>query len=123
MVKDKSKRIIQRERFGIDFDPPPQLSVKRPADLIMGIFKKAGLKDKMWEQELIRDWGNIVGETVAEHSRPGRYMRGTLTIFIDSSPWLSELQCNRHADIMRNLQERFGEIKIKNLIFQIDPDG
>ena len=92
--KNNSARTIQRERFGIDFDPPPPLSVERPSDWLGKIIKKAGLTDKIWEHELVRDWKSIVGEIVAGHSRPGQYTWGTLTIFVDSSPWLNNLHSN-----------------------------
>lgn len=43
-------------------------------------------------QRIVRDWKGIVGEVLAEKSRPDRFDRGTLWIAVTGSAWAQELR-------------------------------
>jgi len=120
--KRGSARQIQRERLGMDYEPPSPMKLETPADILPEVIRKAGLENRAWEHELSSEWADIVGEQVAAHTRPGKHARKRLTVFVDSSPWLSALQMQFKPMMLNNLQQRFGKNKIADIFFCIDPD-
>ncbi len=83
--------------------------------------KTLGLAERFWEHELLEEWPALVGKQVAEHTRPGGFRAGSLTIYVDHSSWLHELQRFSEPALRKNLQKRFGASKIRRLRFQLDP--
>jgi predicted nucleic acid-binding Zn ribbon protein len=80
-----------------------------------------GLAGEAMQQALIAEWPSLVGPQVAQHARPGRLDRKVLHLFIDSSPWLSELSRYGQKQILENLQRRFGAAAISGIRLQLDP--
>ncbi len=56
-------------------------------------------------QALLRDWTEIVGETLAKKSWPDRYARGTVWVAVEGSAWATELRM-RKGDILQRLRDR-----------------
>ena len=65
---------------------------------------------------LIEKWATAVGTGLAAHTRPGRLINKELTIFVDSSPWLSELQRCAKKELLTKLQSVFGCDVIKTIM-------
>lgn len=89
------------------------------SDILPQVLSKIGLAQKLKETQFVRDWSNIVGETVAKHCQPISFSKGCLTVNVDSSPWLNELQRYSKGIILQKLQERFGEDSIRDVRFRI----
>ncbi len=70
---------------------------------------------------LIEKWATAVGSGIAAHTRPGRLYNKELTIFVDSSPWLSELQRCSKKDLLAKLQSVFGRDVILTIRLSMDP--
>ena len=85
--------------------------------------RKLGLECEHWMEDLSDKWTEIVGEAVAAHTRPGRIEARVLYVFVDSSVWLNELKRYGAKSISGNLKRCFGEKRIKDVRFQLDPDG
>jgi predicted nucleic acid-binding Zn ribbon protein len=118
----RSAWAIQRERCPyLDERPPAPERVKPMADLLQNVCRKAGLSERLWQQSLITDWESLVGKTVAAHTRPGELQHSTLVIYVDSSPWLSELQRTFARRILASLQERYDSRRIRTLRWRLDP--
>ncbi len=118
----RSAWAIQRERLPyLDERPPAPERMKPMADLLQNVCRKAGLTERLWQQSLITDWESLVGKTVAAHTRPGEVQHNTLVIYVDSSPWLSELQRNFARQILATLQERYDSRRIRTLRWRLDP--
>lgn len=92
-------------------------------DRVMSLMKKIGLDEQSWIETLSQDWEAIVGKGVGLHTRPGRITGAQLYVFVDSSVWLNELKRYGRNQMLANLQSRFGEKRIRNISFQLDPDG
>lgn len=73
--------------------------------------------------ELARDWGAMVGADVARHTRPAGLERGCLSVYVDSSTWLYELQRFGQKRMLENVQKRLGADQVKTLRLRLDPDG
>jgi predicted nucleic acid-binding Zn ribbon protein len=115
---------LERERFHLEANrpqPTPDRASKL-SDLISGFMKEVGLEGKMWQQALISEWPQLVGEQVARRARPGRIQNRVLTIFVTNSVWLNELSRYSRPQMLKNLQARFGVDLIRDIRLQPDPD-
>ncbi len=70
---------------------------------------------------LIEKWPMAVGQGIAAHTRPGRLINKELTIFVDSSPWLSELQRCAKKELLAKLQSVFGRDVVQTIRLSMDP--
>ncbi len=122
---DRSKWMIHRERARIDDWKPPSdfKDAVSIGNVVSNLIRRFGLGDKQWLMELSEEWPNIVGEAIAKHTKPGRFMEKKLVVFVDSSIWLSELSRYGRDEILAKIQKRFGQDKITELALQLNPDG
>lgn len=120
----KGRWMIERERCRItDFKPPPpDRSGMDLAAGVAGVLKKMGLENESWSAELVGAWPSVVGKQVSLHTRPGILQGNELTVYVDSSVWLNELQRYGLKVMLNNIQERFGDRRVRKLRLQIDPD-
>lgn len=116
---------IQRERHQIadSYPTAPNSESTSIEPVVAALMKKLGLGAEQWIVQLQSDWTHLVGATLATHTRPASFENGNLQIFVDSSPWLSELSRFAKPELLRKLKQRYGPNKIRNVRFSIDPDG
>lgn len=89
------------------------------SEIIPKVITKLGLAQKVKEIELIRDWPEIVGNSVAKHCKPVTLDRGYLTINVDSSPWLTELERYSKQQMLLKVQDRLGKKAVRMIRFRI----
>ncbi len=75
--------------------------------------KGPGKKDK-----ILNAWHKVVGQRASSHSRPVSIKRKILTIEVDSSTWLYELNLKKKS-ILDNIKTELGQDKISNLSLRI----
>lgn len=116
---------VERERHQIERAQPyvPARDACPIGEMMPGLMKKLGLQDQHWLEVLAMEWDGLVGEALAGHTRPGRFQRKNLTVFVDNSVWLNELSRYGRKEMLSKLQQRFGEGKIKSLDLRLDPEG
>lgn len=115
---------LERERYQLPahLPPPTQGNAKAAGELAAELLEKIGLKEKLWEQQLLDGWVEIVGDAVARRARPGQVFRGVLTIYVSNAVWLNELSRYGKPEMLAKLQSKFGAKQITDLRFQPDPD-
>jgi predicted nucleic acid-binding Zn ribbon protein len=113
---------VQRERYGPGFRPQPSRDTRQAGDLIDGVMKRLGLEADTRLAEISAVWADLAGDANAAHSRPGRWERGTLTVYVDHHVWLSEMQRFATRALEKRLKERFGGQAVKRVRFQLDPE-
>ncbi len=121
----KGRWMIERERCRIDSDmqaPLPDSGGVAVGVGVEALLKRLGLANASWASGLADAWETIVGKQVSLHSRPGVLQEGELTVFVDSSVWLSELKRYGMASMLRNVQDYAGKDRVKKLRLQIEPD-
>ncbi len=89
--------------------------------LIGPLLKTIKLEEQSRLGVLVEKWEAAMGKAVAAHTRAGRLMNGELTVFVDSSVWLSELQRYAQREMLANLQKAFGAETIHKVRLQLDP--
>ncbi len=120
----KGQWAINRERCRLTSyrQEPRDNDGKAVGASVMSLMKKIGLDEQSWVATLSQEWDEIVGKGVGLHTRPGRISGSQLYVFVDSSVWLNELKRYGRNQLLANLQSRFGEKRIRNISFQLDPD-
>jgi predicted nucleic acid-binding Zn ribbon protein len=88
--------------------------------LIAPLLKSVKLDEQCRMGILEEKWEMAVGKGMASHTRPGVLAGKALTIYVDSSPWLSEL-FRMQKDILVKLQRTFGRDVIQSIRLQLDP--
>jgi hypothetical protein len=56
---------------------------------------------------LRNNWPSLAGERIAEHSRPSRLSRGTLTVAADGASWAEELSAVSF-ELLKNIEKVLG---------------
>lgn len=112
-----------RERFGVaDAVPPPEFHDAMPlGDILPRVMKQAGLSRQHWAAVLEEQWEEIVGDSVARHTRPGALQDKTLSVYVDSPVWLNELRRMGQRHLLNNLQKQFGPSRITDVQLALDP--
>lgn len=88
-------------------------------DVLRAVVKKLGLERRVKEARIAEDWGRVVGEKIAVHSRPVAVKGRTLIVNVDSSVWLSELNNFFKDKILDQLRSEFRERRIEDIRFRI----
>lgn len=91
--------------------------------LVGRVMSRLGLDEAHWAAVLEDEWGALVGEGLARHTRPGPLQGARLVVYVDSPVWLNELRRIGRGPMLTNLQRRFGADKIADISLEIDPDG
>ena len=76
-------------------------------DWVGCVIQKWNFADKSWFEQLAREWPQLVAAPVAKHARPGRFVRSTLYLFVDSAPWRFEIQKTYLTALGTQLKARF----------------
>jgi len=83
------------------------------------VLKGLGLEEQFNEQELTGAWKEVVGDFLADNSRPGAIRRGTLEILVLQPSILYMLERDMKGVVLRKLQARFGKDRIKGVRFRV----
>ena len=83
--------------------------------------KKVPLSHAYQVWKLRRNWKDIVGETINQHSMPLFYKRGTLYIWSENSVWTQEFTFLSEA-IKQKINSYVGKTWVHNLRFQLQEE-
>jgi len=88
------------------------------AEILAAVLKDRGLLGSLSLAGLQSRWEGAVGPSIAGHARPDALRGGTLTVIVDSSPWMNQLSLLA-PDIMQKLNAATGEEAVTDLRFRI----
>lgn len=116
---------VQQERGAIPVDqrPPPPPRLETVGSALPGIMQEFGAEDAYWQEKFASEWASVVGQAVAQHSRPGGLQGVSLTVYVSNSVWLQELKRVGYAPMLARLQERYSAGLIRHLKLVLDPDA
>jgi len=113
---------LQRERYGPAYRYIPPDDIREAGSYVPGVLKKMGMEAESRLSDITACWEEVAGKANADHSRPGRWERGVLTIYVDHHLWLAELQRFAACALEKRLREKFGARAVRKLRFEIDPE-
>jgi predicted nucleic acid-binding Zn ribbon protein len=101
------------------WEPQDLSAFERPiADALRNTMGKLGLKDRFSEEQIFAAWSELVDDFIAQHAKPVSLERGRLRIQVLNPSVHYELDRMR-GQILRRMQERFGEKAIRDVRFTL----
>jgi predicted nucleic acid-binding Zn ribbon protein len=89
----------------------------RPApvsDLLTALLRGTPAEKRIREGGIWEVWDVAVGKGIAVHAQPIAFRDGTLTLSVDSAPWMQQLTFLKH-DLIAKVNERLGEEMVKDI--------
>ena len=83
-------------------------------ELLAAIFHGKPVEKRLKEGKIWLIWTDCVGEQIASHARPAAFRDGTLTVSVDSAPWMQQLNFLK-KQLMEKLNARLGEALVKDI--------
>ena len=112
------RRQVRREWWGADDPLNLEENVRRAADCVADILRKAGLSEGMEEGHLRAIWSEVTGEFVAKCSEPVSLKRGCLTIRVTQPAMRFHLEQIR-GSLLAKIQQAAANQKIQSLRFSV----
>ncbi len=86
--------------------------------IVREILSRLGLKELMASSRVFEIWDTVVGAAIAVHARPYSFRDGILTVNVDSSVWLAQLERYRKRQIRDKLNKELPNPLVKKVIFR-----
>jgi len=67
---------------------------------------------------ILKTWQRTAGKKASSHSRPVSVRKSVLTVEVDSSTWLYELNLLKRS-LLRDIKKELGQDKVKNIRFRM----
>ena len=90
---------------------------KQIGNVLEKLFRDLGLNRRLKQYDVLTQWGEIVGETLARVSEAKRIDNGILFVRVKSSAWRNELAL-RKREIIKKICSRTPRGTIKDIRFQ-----
>ena len=86
--------------------------------IVKDIISRLGLKELTASSRVFEIWDTVVGSAIALHARPYSFREGILTVNVDSSVWLAQLERYRKRQIRDKLNSQLPHPLVKRVIFR-----
>ena len=86
--------------------------------IVRDIISRLGLKELTVSSRVFEIWDTVVGPAIALHARPYSFRDGILTVNVDSSVWLAQLERYRKKQIREKLNTELPHPLVKRVIFR-----
>lgn len=83
------------------------------------VMKKMEKEDLKGNGKLFLHWKQVVGEELSKHTKPFRIRDQKLTVIVDSSVWLFELQQSYYNKILNRIQKLVGKDQVERIYFKV----
>ncbi len=101
-------------------EPAPTLARTQPVGgLVARAMQGLGLGSRVQEAEVLLAWREVVGDFIAEHSKPARLKEGVLYVQVLQPAIHFELERNWKAQIVQKLRDRFGARVVREVRFRV----
>ncbi len=84
------------------------------ADLLSASFRGTPTERRLKEGNIWLVWDSVVGKQIASRARPVSFRDGTLTVTVNSSPWMQQLTFLKKG-IIEKLNARLGEALVRDI--------
>jgi len=108
------RRFVLQEWRGLP-EKPPEKPLTQVSAAVQALVARLGLSERIDEADILAAWREIVGDFLAEHSRPSRLTKGVLHVEVMQPSVRYELDRTWRPEILRKLQERFGRNTVKDI--------
>ena len=91
--------------------------MRRPAavaDLLSAFLRGTPAEERIKEGGIWLIWEDAVGSRIASHAQPVAFREGVLTVAVDSSPWLQQLNFLKR-DLIAKVNEKLGSEMVQSI--------
>ena len=91
--------------------------MRRPAavaDLLSAFLRGTPAEQRLKEGGIWLVWEEAVGSRIASHAVPTAFRDGTLTLAVDSAPWMQQLNFLKR-ELIAKVNDRLGEEMVKDI--------
>jgi len=81
------------------------------------MLKKYKIEKPVRQGEALFIWNEVVGETIAKHTKPEKVAWGKLFIKVDSASWRNELVFKKES-ILNKINNKLKNVTIKEIILR-----
>jgi predicted nucleic acid-binding Zn ribbon protein len=91
------------------------------SDVLQGLLEnsKLPIAEQFTRWKLLRKWDEVVGPTLAPHTLPVSFQRGTLYIWVKSSAWMQQLAFAA-APLKDKINSYLGRQYVRRIRFTLD---
>ena len=93
----------------------------RLGDVLRAALDRLPLATPLADYAIWTHWDAVVGPTIARHAQPLRLRRGILSIEVDGSAWMQEIQFLKH-DLRERLNARVGRRAVRDVFVVLRVD-
>ena len=87
-------------------------------DIVKVVFARMESEKTLSREDIEERWKAFVGPAASKHTRPASLRKNALTVFVDSSGWMQEMNLQKRK-ILKQLKSAFGKDKISAIHFKI----
>jgi len=98
------------------------LRVKKAAEVLSRFFDDTTLQAATQFEMFRLTWTQIVGQRLADHSRPKSILHRTLLISADHAGWIQLLQLDQER-ILARISKHYPELEVMSLAFTVEEPG
>ena len=94
--------------------------MRRPAaiaDLLSALLRGTPAEQRLKEGRIWVVWESAVGSRIASHAAPAAFRDGTLTLTVDSAPWMQQLTYLKR-ELIAKVNAELGEEMVKDLFMK-----
>ncbi|MFV0337833.1 MAG: DUF721 domain-containing protein [Chthoniobacterales bacterium] len=113
------RRRILAEWRGLPVAPVKRERTRAVGEVLEKLLPRLGLGEKLDERQIQDTWRELVGDFLAEHSRPVSLRSGALVIQVLQPAVHYELDRVWKTKILERLQKHFGRTKIRSIRFRV----
>ncbi len=119
--KDRGAHEMARERLRIEAPEPHPLHERLPRDILPALIGQLRSLQEDWTADLVSHWQERAGKPWDHGTRPGSCGRQVLTVYVDHSIRLHELERSHKRELLQRLRAIYGADRIRSLRLQLDP--
>ncbi len=86
--------------------------------ILAGLAHRLGLESKLFEERLRRQWPELVGETIAQHTRPDQIRFKKLYVHVRHSVWLQQLTFLKPV-LLQKVNDLAGQPLVTDIVLRI----
>ncbi|WP_236019087.1 DUF721 domain-containing protein [Geomonas propionica] len=95
--------------------------MKRPApvtDLLTALLRGTPAEVRLKEGRIWEVWDEAVGAKIAAHAQPATFREGTLTLHVDSAPWMQQLNYLK-KELITKVNEALDQELVKEIQLKV----
>ena len=98
------------------------MSMKPLAAILPGVLRELGLEDAARGWRAVVDWPALAGARLAGHTRAASFRDGVLTIEVEGSAWMHELDFLKR-ELVRRANQHLGADAVRDVRFVLARGG